>query len=107
MCIRDRRNHDPRWQAGNFEKNVDATAQLTQLAESKGITPAQLALAWLLAQGDDIVPIPGTRSARRIEENVGSVDVELSPEDLARIAEILPNGAFGARYPDGAVPTWD
>lgn len=102
----DMRNDDPRWQEGNFQKNVDATARLSQLAESKGITPAQLALAWLLAQGDDIVPIPGTRSAVRVEENVGSVDVELTQADLTRIAEILPHGAFGARYPEEALPTW-
>lgn len=103
----DFRNTDPRWQPGNFEKNVDATKELAEYAESKGATAAQLALAWLLAQGEDIVPIPGTRSARRVEENVGSIEVELSSEDLARVDEILPNGGFGARYPEAALPTWD
>jgi aryl-alcohol dehydrogenase-like predicted oxidoreductase len=103
----DFRNADPRWQPGNFERNVDATKKIAEYAESKGATAAQLALAWLLAQGEDIVPIPGTRSARRIEENVGSIDVELSPTDLARVEEILPNGGFGARYPEAALPTWD
>ena len=103
----DMRNDDPRWQAGNFERNVEATGQLVRLAESKGVSVAQLALAWLLAQGDDIVPIPGSRSPRRVDENVGSVEVDLSPADLAGIAEILPEGAFGERYPEAALPTWD
>lgn len=102
----DIRNHYPQWQPGNFEKNIDATAKLATLAESKGITVAQLALAWLLAQGDFIVPIPGTRSTHRVAENVGAVDVELSAADLARVAEILPRGAFGARYPESALPVW-
>lgn len=100
------RNDDPRWRPGNFEKNVDAINQLAQLAGSKGFTPARLALAWLLAQGDDIVPIPGTRSARRLEENVGSVEVDLTQADRGRIAAILPRRAFGARYPEEALWTW-
>lgn len=102
----DIRNVYPQWQPGNFEKNVDATTQLSKLAESKGITVAQLALAWLLAQGDSIVPIPGTRNTRRVDENVGSVDVELSAADLARVAEILPGGGFGDRYPEAVLPVW-
>lgn len=101
----DMRNTDPRWQPGNFEKNLEATRQLTALAESKGATVSQLALAWLLAQGEHIVPIPGTRSPQRIAENVGALDVALSDADLARIAEILPTGGFGARYA-GNVPVW-
>lgn len=64
--------------------------ELTALAESKGIAVTQLALAWLLAQGEDIVPIPGTRSPRRLEENVASAYVDLTPEDLARVQELLP-----------------
>jgi aryl-alcohol dehydrogenase-like predicted oxidoreductase len=102
----DFRRTDARWQPGNYEKNVEATRQLTELAASKDATVAQLALAWLLAQGDDIVPIPGTRSAKRVEENIGAVDVTLTDGDLARIAEILPTGGFGARYPEGMNPTW-
>lgn len=102
----DMRRVDPRWQPGNFEKNVDATRQLTELAASKDATVAQLALAWLLAQGEHIVPIPGTRSAKRVEENVGAVDLSLTEADLARIAEILPTGGFGSRYPEGMSPTW-
>ncbi|MCQ1949928.1 MULTISPECIES: aldo/keto reductase [Arthrobacter] len=102
----DMRSWDARWQPGNFEKNVEATRQLTELAASKDATVAQLALAWLLAQGEHIVPIPGTRSAKRVEENVGAVDLSLTDADLARIAEILPTGGFGSRYPEEMSPTW-
>ncbi|MBC6402336.1 MAG: aldo/keto reductase [Hyphomonadaceae bacterium] len=102
----DFRRLDPRWQPGNFEKNVDAVQKLSALAESKQATAAQLALAWLLAQGDDIVPIPGTRSQDRLAENVGAADVELSPDDLTAIAKIFPEGGFGARYADAFMPEW-
>lgn len=100
----DMRRTDPRWQPGNFEKNLEATAQLTELATSKGATVAQLALAWLLAQGEQIVPIPGTRSQARIAENVGAVDVTLTPNDLDLIAAILPAGGHGARYAEANLP---
>ncbi|MFC9457095.1 aldo/keto reductase [Streptomyces sp. NPDC056983] len=102
----DYRNHDPRWLPGNFEKNVEAVNRLGELAKAKGITVSQLALAWLLAQGEHIVPIPGTRSAARIGENAGAADVTLSEADLAAIREILPSGGFGARYAEQAMPTW-
>jgi aryl-alcohol dehydrogenase-like predicted oxidoreductase len=102
----DMRRVDARWQPGNFEKNVEATRQLTELAATKDATVAQLALAWLLAQGENIVPIPGTRSAERVEENVGAVDLTLTDADLARIAEILPTGGFGARYAESMSPDW-
>ena len=102
----DMRSWDDRWQPGNFEKNRDAVEQLKQLASGKGITVTQLALAWLLAQGDDVVPIPGTRSRTRLEENVGAADVQLTDEDLREVHDILPEGAFGARYPAGMVPQW-
>ena len=101
----DMRRNDPRWQPGNFEKNVEATRQLSALAESKGATVAQLALAWLLAQGEYIVPIPGTRSPQRLVENIGAVDLTLTADDLANVDEILPAGGFGARYAGGA-PVW-
>src|SRR4051794_19165794 len=78
----DMRSWDDRWQPGNYERNLDAVERLTALASSKGITVAQLALAWLLAQGDDIVPIPGTRSPARVRENAAAVDVVLTQEDL-------------------------
>ncbi|MDF9749640.1 aldo/keto reductase [Arthrobacter sp. ES3-54] len=97
---------DARWQPGNFEKNVEATRQLTELAASKDATVAQLALAWLLAQGEHIVPIPGTRSTKRVEENVGAANLTLTEADLARVKEILPTGGFGSRYPEGMNPNW-
>ena len=102
----DMRRFDPRWQPGNFEKNLEAVRQLGDLAQSRGITVSQLALAWLLAQGDDIVPIPGTRRIARLEENLAAAAVTLSADDLVRIANILPDGAFGARYAGDMVPDW-
>ncbi|MGY5811422.1 aldo/keto reductase [Rhizobium sp. LEGMi198b] len=101
----DMRRFDPRWQPGNFEKNRDAVRELKALAEQRGATISQLALAWLLAQGDDIVPIPGTRRQDRLIENIGAVDLNLTQEDLDRIKQILPHGAFGERYSSGA-PEW-
>ena len=102
----DMRRRDERWQGDNYTANVAAIGQLTELAGSKGITVTQLALAWLLAQGDDITAIPGTRSPERLAENVAAADVTLSPADLARVLEILPHGSFGSRYPAGRMPTW-
>ncbi|GIG02062.1 aldo/keto reductase [Catellatospora citrea] len=103
----DMRRTDPRWQPGNFEKNVEATRQLTELAATKGATVSQLALAWLLAQGDQIVPIPGTRSLKRLEENVAAADLTLTTGDLERIKLILPTGGYGARYTEAFMPTWE
>ncbi|PQP10483.1 aldo/keto reductase [Rhodococcus opacus] len=103
----DMRQFDPRWQPGNFEKNLQATTELADLAESLGATVSQLALAWLLAQGEHIVPIPGTRREERVKENVAAADLALSPSDLDRITQILPSGAYGARYVDAMLPTWD
>lgn len=102
----DMRNTDPRWQLGNFEKNTEATVRLTALAESIDATVSQLALAWILAQGEHVVPIPGTRSPRRARENAAAADLHLTPGHLARIAEILPAGGFGARYTDEHMPSW-
>lgn len=102
----DSRKNLPRWQPGNFEKNMAAVILLSELAVSKNATIAQLALAWLLAQGEDIVPIPGTRSVKRLEENLGAVNVQLTKADLTRIEAILPNGGFGERYPAGMKPDW-
>ncbi|MFI7294861.1 aldo/keto reductase [Streptomyces griseoruber] len=95
----DMRSWDERWQGENYTYNLRATEQLKKLAAAKGITTAQLALAWLLAQGDDVVPIPGTRNATRLEENAGAVDVELTDADLEHITTILPQGSAGSRYP--------
>lgn len=103
----DMRRHDPRWQGDNFDANMNAVAQLKELAASKGATVAQLAIAWLLAQGPDIVPIPGTKSPKRLEENVGAASVELNAADLKNISEILPNGSFGERYAGGRTPVWE
>jgi aryl-alcohol dehydrogenase-like predicted oxidoreductase len=101
----DMRRVDPRWQGENFAYNLSATQQLKEFAAAKGLTVAQLALAWLLVQGEDIVPIPGTRSARRVEENVGAAEVKLTWADVERITEILPHGAAGSRYPAALMPT--
>jgi aryl-alcohol dehydrogenase-like predicted oxidoreductase len=100
----DMRSWDERWQGENFTRNKAAVDELRDLALSKGISVTQLALAWLLSQGDDIVPIPGTRSETRLAENVGAADIELTGEDLARVREILPEGSFGSRYPAMMMP---
>lgn len=102
----DMRSWDDRWQPGNYERNVAAVQELTALAAEHGSTVTQLALAWLLAQGDDIVPIPGTRDPRRLAENVGAASVTLTARDLDRVQEILPHGAAGSRYPAAMMPTW-
>jgi aryl-alcohol dehydrogenase-like predicted oxidoreductase len=102
----DMRRWDDRWQPGNFETNAAAVRALTELAAAKGIAVTQLALAWLLAQGDDVVPIPGTRSPQRLAENVAAAEVTLTPDDLARIQEIVPHGSAGSRYPEVMMPTW-
>ncbi|MFI0355155.1 aldo/keto reductase [Actinomadura sp. 9N407] len=102
----DMRSWDDRWQPGNYERNLAAIEELTALAGIKGITVTQLALAWLLAQGDDIVPIPGTRDPRRVAENSAAAGITLTKEDLARVQEILPQGAAGARYPEAVMPSW-
>ncbi|WP_151478930.1 aldo/keto reductase [Streptomyces albicerus] len=102
----DMRSWDDRWQPGNYEQNLAAIRELTALAAAKDISVTQLALAWLLAQGDDIVPIPGTRSPDRLAENVAAAAVTLTPQDLARVQEILPKGAAGSRYPEAIMPSW-
>ncbi|GAA4929588.1 aldo/keto reductase [Nonomuraea thailandensis] len=100
-----RHSLDPRWEPGNFEKNAEAVERLREVAAARGATVAQLALAWILAQGEDIVPIPGTRSAERMQENAAAAGVELTQADLDAIAEILPTGGFGDRY--RVLPAWD
>jgi len=97
----DFRRHSPRFQGDNFAKNLDLVAQVRKLAADKGCTPGQLALAWVLAQGDDVVPIPGTKRVKYLEENAGALDVTLTSADLATIDAAFPNdAAAGARYPD-------
>jgi aryl-alcohol dehydrogenase-like predicted oxidoreductase len=96
----DFRRHSPRFQGENFTRNLELVDRVKELADQKKCTPAQLALAWLLAQGDHIVPIPGTKKRERVRENLGALDVELSPQDLNRLDELVPPGAAaGARYP--------
>ncbi|MDQ1593012.1 MAG: hypothetical protein QOG71_3639 [Pyrinomonadaceae bacterium] len=96
----DYRRNSPRLQGENFEKNLELVKQIEEMAAEKNCTPAQLALAWVLAQGDDIVPIPGTKRRKYLEENAGALDVRITPADLARIDEIAPKGvAAGTRYP--------
>jgi aryl-alcohol dehydrogenase-like predicted oxidoreductase len=93
-----RRNH-PRFQGENFEKNIQLVREVEKMAEEKGCSTAQLALAWALAQGEDIVPIPGTKHIRYLDENIGALDVKLTDEDLQRLDAILPPGAAaGQRY---------
>jgi aryl-alcohol dehydrogenase-like predicted oxidoreductase len=96
----DYRRFSPRFQGENFQKNLELVTQVEAIAAEKGCTPSQLALAWVLAQGDDIVPIPGTKRRKYLEENAAALSVTLSDADLRRIAEVAPLGvASGARYP--------
>jgi aryl-alcohol dehydrogenase-like predicted oxidoreductase len=104
----DYRRLAPRFQGDNFQKNLDVVAKVGEIAREKGCTPAQLALAWLHAQGKDVVPIPGTKTRARLEENVGALGVSLSPADLARIEAVAPKGfAAGPRYPEMAMKAID
>src|SRR5436305_2107514 len=100
-----RKNH-PRFQGENFEKNIQLVREVEKIADEKGCTAAQLALAWVLAQGEDIVPIPGTRHIKYLDENIGALQVKLTPEDLQRLDEILPPGAAaGPRYHERGMAT--
>ena len=95
-----RRNH-PRFQGENFKGNLELVSEVDAMAKEKGCTTAQLALAWVLAKGEDIVPIPGTKRIRYLDDNIGALDVELTEEDLKRLDDILPPGAAsGLRYPE-------
>jgi len=95
----DYRRNAPRFQGGNFHKNLDLVATIAEIAVEKKCTPAQLALAWVLSQGDDIVPIPGTKRPRYVAENIGALALTLSPADRKRIEDVFPTGAAaGARY---------
>jgi len=98
-----RRNH-PRFQGENFSKNLELVKKVEEIAREKGCTPGQLALAWVLAQGKDVVPIPGTKRRKYLEENVGALEVKLSAKDLQRIDGVSPKGAAaGSRYPERAM----
>jgi aryl-alcohol dehydrogenase-like predicted oxidoreductase len=97
----DYRLTTPRFQGENFERNLELVKRVEEIAREKRCTPAQLALAWVLAQGNDIVPIPGTKRRKYLQENIGALDVVLTSEDLARIEEVAPKDSFaGSRYPE-------
>jgi aryl-alcohol dehydrogenase-like predicted oxidoreductase len=95
----DYRRFSPRFQGENFQRNLDLVTKISELAADKAVTPAQLALAWVLSQGEDIVPIPGTKRLARLEENAAAVDLVLSEDELREIADALPEAA-GLRYPE-------
>ena len=97
----DQRRNWPRFQGQNFQKNLDLAKKVEEIAREKGCTASQLALAWVLAQGEDIVPIPGTKHKNYLEDNVGAINVKLTSEDLRRLEEVFPHGAAaGTRYPE-------
>ena len=97
----DYRRHSPRFQGENFDKNLHLVEKVKDLAAQKGVTAGQLALAWVMAQGEDIVPIPGTKHRKYLEENVAAVQIQLTEQELAEIEEIMPKGvASGSRYPE-------
>jgi aryl-alcohol dehydrogenase-like predicted oxidoreductase len=97
----DYRRTSPRFQGGNFQKNLNLVKKVEEIAKERKCEPAQLALAWVLAQGGDIVPIPGTKRRKYLEENVGAIDVELSADEIRSLNEVFPVGAAaGERYPE-------
>ena len=97
----DFRSHNPRFQGENFRRNLDLVAQVEEIAAEKGARPSQIALAWVLSRGDDVVPIPGTKRVRYLEENAAAADVELTDEELERLEAVFPPGAAaGERYTD-------
>jgi len=101
LPVDDYRRNSPRFQGENFQKNLDLVRRVEEMAREKRCKPSQLALAWVLAQEEDIVPIPGTKRRKYLEENVAAVDIELSADDLRRLEEIFPQGvASGQRYPE-------
>lgn len=103
LAADDFRRTNPRFVGENFQKNLDLVDAVKTIAEDKGVTAAQLALAWVLAQGEDLVPIPGTRRVATLEQNAAAVDLVLTPEDLARIEAVFPKGAaVGHRYAEAA-----
>ena len=102
----DYRRNSPRFQGENFQKNLDLVQRVEEIARRKSCSPAQLALAWLLAQGEDIVPIPGTKQRRYLEENVQALEIELTPADLEELEEVAPKGAAaGERYHEAGMRT--
>src|SRR4029077_12667939 len=92
LPVDDYRRNTPRFQGDNFGKNLDLVRRVEEIAKEKGCKPSQLALAWVLAQGEDIVPIPGTKRRVYLEENIKAVEIDLTAEDLRRIEEVFPSG---------------
>ncbi|MEZ4372909.1 MAG: aldo/keto reductase [Polyangiaceae bacterium] len=104
LAADDFRRYSPRFQGENFQKNLDIVKKVEELATARGITPAQLALSWVIAKSKQVVTIPGTRSSKRLDENAGAADIELSPEEIARIEAAFPKDiAAGLRYPEAAM----
>jgi len=102
----DYRQNSPRFQGENFHKNLELVERVREIADEKGVAPGQLAIAWLLHRGEDIIPIPGTKRRKYLEENAAAVDVELSDEELRRIDEVAPAGvAAGGRYDEAGMGT--
>lgn len=108
LAADDFRRQSPRFQGENFQKNLDLVARIQEIAREKHCTASQLALAWVLAQGEDLVPIPGTKRRKYLEENLAAIDIKLTQADLARIDEAAPKGvAAGERYPERAMMAVD
>ena len=104
LAANDWRRNNPRFQTDNFQKNLDVVERVTRIAALKRCTPAQLALAWVLAQGEDVVPIPGTKRRARLEENATAADVHLNADELREIDALLPQGiAVGTRYAEAGM----
>jgi len=100
----DRRKDHPRFAADNFARNRELVGHIEALAKEKGCKPSQIALAWVLAQGQDIIPIPGTKQSARVDENLGAIEITLAPADVARLSALFPKGvASGTRYPAGGM----
>ena len=104
LAAGDTRARHPRFEGENFQKNRALVERVEAIAADKRCTVAQLCLAWLLAQGPDVIPIPGTKRIERLEENLGALQVRLTPEEAATIADVIPIGAAaGTRYPEGGM----
>jgi aryl-alcohol dehydrogenase-like predicted oxidoreductase len=100
----DWRRANPRFQGANFQKNLDLVEKIAEIAREKGVKPSQLALAWVLAQGEDIIPIPGTKRVKYLEENAAALNIKLTPEEVRRISAVMPvNAAAGTRYADAGM----
>ena len=106
LAADDYRRQSPRFQGENFRKNLDLVARIEQLAAEKGCNASQLAIAWVLSRGQDVVPIPGTKRRKYLEENLKALDIRLTPDDLRRVDEVAPAGAAaGERYPANMMHT--